>query len=179
MSKVWIWLQFTFNTGSPTTLIWEHKQFFNIITQELDIMDFTWPNMNYFSPHPVSAYREAHSDPDQHSHPLWSWGLWNAEENAGRKTNKFSTKSNLAMDKTSFSFVSQLLIRVVTDFSHTWNFSLQVPTLTSVPQITSLCPAPCSLPGAAASPDGWKWPDTHTQNYTYWSRMWFFCINTD
>lgn len=40
-------------------------------------------------------------------------------------------------------------------FGATWNFSLHVPTLTSVPQMTSLWPAFCSL-ATATSPEGWK-----------------------
>lgn len=86
------------------------------------------------APPPVSACTAAHSDPDQRSRLRWNSGQWtSAGTSESEEAQKGATvKTQLFMLRKGF-VCKWLHLRF-----HTWNFSLQVPTLTSVPQITSL-----------------------------------------
>lgn len=87
-------------------------------------------------PLPAFAYITAHSGPDLHYHLQWMLGQWTSAGTSGNKTQKHQVKC--------FSMRTEHNV-AIHEHAHTWNFSLQVPTLTSVPQITSLWPAFNSL----------------------------------
>lgn len=93
-------------------------------------------------PLPASAHITAHSGPDQHSHLQLMLGQRTSAGTSGNKTQKHQIKV--------FSKRREHIIAIF-DHIHTWNFSLQVPTLTSVPQITSLWPAFDSLATAPSA----------------------------